>query len=239
MKCSQKHYLAFLWYWKHLQSLHLGLAYKTMCTINQNKKWSAESWFTTHAANWSHVPACQHILCVVCYISPPVVLLDASVLRVIFKAMAELASVWFNWKQTHHWKICHVRIFLPFGIPYYLFLPYYSSAVHWNVALLSNLQSSGVFFHVNVQRHLQEVFLYRPTAWRENYMFGHSLIDHLLLRIVSFSHAVVMFQGFDCFLFFFKLHIFQHKQVFFFFFFYGQSIAAITQSGFVQHDAFL
>lgn len=52
--------------------------------------------------NWSLVSVCQHVLCVVfvvCYISPPVVSLAASVL---FKAMAALASVWFNGKQTYH-----------------------------------------------------------------------------------------------------------------------------------------
>lgn len=81
--------------------------------------------------------------------------------------------------RTHHWNICRVRFFCPL-----VFLTIYSlltiaRAVHWNVALHSNLQSSPVFSLLMSEGNYKRSFFYTPTAWRANYMFGHPLIDHL------------------------------------------------------------
>lgn len=155
-----------------------------------------------HTANWSLVPACQHILCivfVVCSIPPPPPSCGlAGCLgsrTALFRAEAEPASVCFDGKQTHHWKICHVRFFCPFSIPYYLFPPYYSLAVHWNVALLSKLQSRSSIFLVNVWRQLQELFcflFYSPAALKNKLYVWTPTDKPPILTSVSLSLLGIM-----------------------------------------------
>lgn len=141
------------------------------------------------------------ILCVVfvvCYISCSCGLAGCLIVHsALFRTKAELASVCFNGKQTHHWKTFHVRVFCPFSIPYCLFLPYYSSALDRNVALLSTLQWSAVFSLLMSEGKYKSVLLYSPTPQPEGQItcldtHWQTTYTHQCLLQPCFSNDVCM-----------------------------------------------
>lgn len=103
-----------------------------------------------HTANWFLVPVCQHLLClvfIICFISPPIVVSLAASVSSVLSLGQKLSFPLFALTGSRPIieNFCYVRFFLPVLIPYCLFPPYYSLAVQWNVAFLSNLQLSAVF----------------------------------------------------------------------------------------------